>query len=82
MRLPWESVQRAGSSRQVTEREHHDRIREAAADVERVLEELKAARSRFRDAVIDAHEHGVSYTKIGRELGVSRQRVAQVVKES
>ncbi len=51
-----------------------ERIREQEAD-------LTAARREFRAALVAAHEGGHSYTAIGRALGVTRQRVAEMIQE-
>jgi DNA-directed RNA polymerase specialized sigma24 family protein len=50
------------------------RIREQEAD-------LTEARREFRAALVAAHQGGHSYAAIGRALGVSRQRVAEMIQE-
>lgn len=55
-------------------------IREAADALERAESDLEHARADFWRAVKEAHENdGVSLVAIGRELGVSRQRVRQII---
>ncbi|MET0938072.1 MAG: hypothetical protein ABWY51_02460 [Gaiellaceae bacterium] len=48
------------------------RLRAAGAQLDR-------ARRTFRSALLDAHEAGASKTELARELGVSRQRVDEVL---
>lgn len=48
-----------------------DALRAAEADVARL-------RQRFHDAIRAAHRAGASYSAIGRALGISRQRVAEI----
>jgi DNA-directed RNA polymerase specialized sigma24 family protein len=43
------------------------------------LQRLDRARRDFRSALLDAHEAGASKTELGRALGVSRQRVDEVL---
>jgi DNA-directed RNA polymerase specialized sigma subunit len=44
-------------------------------------QELRDSRADLNAAVLKAHrEEHASYTEIGRHLGISRQRVAQIVK--
>jgi predicted transcriptional regulator len=54
-------------------------IRDAARRVDAAEGDLRAARAAFRDAIIDARQAGVTLEKIGKELGVTRQRVAQIL---
>jgi DNA-directed RNA polymerase specialized sigma24 family protein len=58
------------------------------ADVTEALEALRTAeqaldeaRARFRRALTVAHEAGVSYAMLATVVGMSRQRVAQLVAE-
>jgi len=44
-----------------------------------VEHELEQARVGFRQALIEAHEAGVSYGMLGRTVGLSRERVAEIV---
>ena len=43
------------------------------------LQRLDRARRDFRSALLDAYEAGASKTELGRALGVSRQRVDEVL---
>lgn len=43
------------------------------------LQRLDRARRIFRSALLAAHEAGASKTELGRALGVSRQRVDEVL---
>ena len=43
------------------------------------LHRLDRDRRNFRSALLDAHEAGASKTELGRALGVSRQRVDEVL---
>jgi DNA-directed RNA polymerase specialized sigma24 family protein len=43
------------------------------------LQRLDKARRDFRSALLDAHEAGASKAELGRALGVSRQRVDEVL---
>lgn len=51
----------------------------AASRVERAEAELEAARVELRSALVDAHGAGVTFATLGRAIGLSRQRVAQIV---
>jgi DNA-directed RNA polymerase specialized sigma24 family protein len=46
------------------------------SDAERALTQARAA---FRQALRDAHESGMSQSAIARALGVTRQRVKQMI---
>jgi hypothetical protein len=57
------------------------RLRQAARRVEKAEAELASARRDLRGAIAGAWIVGeMSYTEIGRELGISRQRVAELAK--
>jgi hypothetical protein len=43
------------------------------------LQRLDRARRTFRSTLLDAHEAGASKAELGRALGVSRQRVDEVL---
>jgi hypothetical protein len=43
------------------------------------LQRLDRARQNFRSALLAAHEAGASKAELGRALGVSRQRVDEVL---
>jgi hypothetical protein len=43
------------------------------------LQRLDRARRNFRSTLLDAHEAGASKAELGRALGVSRQRVDEVL---
>jgi hypothetical protein len=52
-------------------------LRAAEAEAEEMLAE---AREKFREALDAARAAGASYALLGRVVGLSRQRVAQVLK--
>ncbi|HZQ57441.1 MAG TPA: hypothetical protein VFA84_05385 [Acidimicrobiales bacterium] len=54
-------------------------VRRAAARVERVELELAQARRDYWRALADANASGVSLATLADELGVSRERVRQMV---
>ena len=58
-----------------------ERVRKAAEKAEAAEASRQEAREQLRQAVVEAHEGGHSYTAIGRVLGVSRQRVAELVQQ-
>jgi DNA-binding transcriptional regulator LsrR (DeoR family) len=43
------------------------------------LQRLDKARRKFRSALLDAHEAGATKAELARALGVSRQRVDEVL---
>ena len=43
------------------------------------LQRLDRARRAFRSALLDAHEAGATKAELGRALGVSRQRVDEIL---
>ncbi|MBD0347977.1 MAG: helix-turn-helix domain-containing protein [Thermoleophilia bacterium] len=58
----------------------------SVAAVVRAAERVRGAEQRLRDAraelratIVAAHAHGTSFAAIARALGVTRQRVAQIV---
>jgi hypothetical protein len=53
-------------------------LRAAEAEAEEMLAD---ARERFREALRRARAGGASYSLLGRVVGLSRQRIAQVLKE-
>lgn len=54
-------------------------VTRAAARAKRAEEALRAAREDLRRAIISAKEAGVSLAAIARTLGVTRQRIKQIV---
>jgi hypothetical protein len=53
---------------------------ESAAEALRQAEDgLEAARERFRAALVAARDAGASLALLGRNVGLSRQRVAQII---
>jgi hypothetical protein len=55
------------------------RVARANAKVRRAEEALRLARNEFRDAALAAHERGESLAAIARTVGVSRQRIKQII---
>lgn len=54
-------------------------VEAASAALHAAEADLEAARERFRKALTDAHKAGASLALLGRTVGLSRQRVAQLV---
>jgi hypothetical protein len=52
---------------------------QATRKVQRAEENLRQSRRELHEAMRAAHAAGISYSAIGRVVGVSRQRVAQIV---
>lgn len=55
------------------------KVVQAARRVDKLAAELERARQDLRDAVQAAHERGETVSEIARQLGVSRQRVYQLL---
>jgi hypothetical protein len=55
------------------------RVRRASAKVQRAEENVRVARSELRAAILAARKDGESLAAIARALGVSRQRVSQLL---
>jgi DNA-directed RNA polymerase sigma subunit (sigma70/sigma32) len=55
------------------------RVRRAAAKVDRAEESVRKARRELRAAIAAARTEGESLAAIARALGVSRQRVSQLL---
>jgi DNA-binding transcriptional regulator LsrR (DeoR family) len=56
------------------------RVREARSQLEAAERDVDHARAAFYRAIAAAYDdHGISLSAIGRELGVSRQRVRALV---
>ena len=58
------------------------RIRTAQRRVERLERELEDARRDYLKTIEQAHESGMTLAAIAVELGISRQRVAQLIDKS
>jgi DNA-directed RNA polymerase sigma subunit (sigma70/sigma32) len=56
------------------------RIATAKASVDRAESALADARQAFRDVLAEAVESGVTLSALARELGITRQRVQQLLK--
>ncbi len=54
-------------------------VAEALEAVQAAEAELERARRRLRTALRAAHKAGASYSLLGRLVGLSRQRVAQLI---
>ncbi len=57
------------------------RVVHAAENVRRAEDRLRRARLQLHDEIVAAHDGGVTLAAISRALGVTRQRVAQIVRE-
>lgn len=56
-------------------------IRHALEGIKNAEADLAARRAEYRRAIAAAHAGGLSLSAIGRELGVSRQRVKNIIDE-
>jgi DNA-directed RNA polymerase sigma subunit (sigma70/sigma32) len=56
------------------------RVERAAQRVEKLSDELDRARDNLRVAVAAAHDKGETISELARRLGVSRQRVYQLLR--
>ena len=54
-------------------------VSEALEAVQKAEAELERARRKLRTALRAAHKAGASYSLLGRLVGLSRQRVAQLI---
>jgi flagellar hook-basal body complex protein FliE len=55
------------------------RVRRAALKASRAEENLRAARAELHNAVVAAREAGESLTAIAGVVGVTRQRIKQII---
>lgn len=55
------------------------RVRQAAAKLRRAEEAVRVARGELRTAIVSAREDGESLAAIARTIGVTRQRVKQII---
>jgi DNA-directed RNA polymerase specialized sigma24 family protein len=55
------------------------RVARAKAKVRRAEQALQRARGEFRDAIVTARDDGESLAAIARTVGVTRQRIKQIV---
>lgn len=81
MPLPQEQLHRAENPPVVADDPLLTRLLQARERIRAEEADLAAARREFRAALVAAHEGGHSYTAIGRALGVTRQRVAEMIQE-
>jgi DNA-directed RNA polymerase specialized sigma24 family protein len=58
-----------------------ERVRKAAETAAAAEASRQDAREELRRVVVEAHQGGHSYAAIGRVLGVSRQRVAELIQQ-
>jgi hypothetical protein len=56
-----------------------DRIRQLRDTYESALDEAEVARAEYHRAILKAHRSGVSLREIAEQLGISHQRVHQIV---
>ena len=56
------------------------RVARAAAKARRAEDAVRAARAELRAAIVSAKEAGESLTAIARVVGVTRQRVNQIIR--
>jgi DNA-binding XRE family transcriptional regulator len=57
------------------------RVARAAAKARRAEDAVRAARAELRAAVVQAREAGESLSAIARVVGVTRQRINQIIGE-
>jgi len=57
------------------------RLKQLAIQLRRHEEGVAAARAELRDAITEARDQGATLSAIADVLGVSRQRVAQIIRE-
>jgi DNA-directed RNA polymerase specialized sigma24 family protein len=57
------------------------KLLETVRRVERLEEELRAARAQLREDIRAAHASGESMTELARRLGISRTRVHQLLRD-
>jgi hypothetical protein len=57
-------------------------VTKAGEEVRKAEGDLDRARERLRQAVREAHAEGASHALLGRLLGLSRQRVAQMLEKN
>jgi transposase-like protein len=50
-------------------------------DYETSFKQFLAAAKKRREKAKKMHQQGLSYTEIGRQLGVTRQRAAQMIQD-
>jgi DNA-directed RNA polymerase sigma subunit (sigma70/sigma32) len=55
------------------------RVARAAAKARRAEDAVRAARAELRAAIVAAREAGESLTAIARVVGVTRQRIKQII---
>ena len=56
------------------------RVLQARRRVDRAIADAEQARAELRQAIRDAQEAGYSQEQIGAALGVTRQRIAQILR--
>jgi F0F1-type ATP synthase membrane subunit b/b' len=56
-------------------------VTKTAEELRTAEQDLEQARERFRETLREAHAGGASQAMLGRLLGLSRQRVAQLLAE-
>ncbi len=56
------------------------KVRQTKQRLDAAERDTRTAREAFRQAIADAQNAGVSLTAIGKELGVSRQRVYRIMR--
>jgi DNA-directed RNA polymerase specialized sigma24 family protein len=59
--------------------ERLDEVQEAHVKLDAAEAQLEEAREQFREALRAAYESGATYQEIGDLLGLSRQRIAQLI---
>lgn len=59
-----------------------NRTARAAERIARLEPRLAEARRELHEAILEAHREGVSPTLIARVAGITRQRVAQILKRA
>jgi hypothetical protein len=73
------SVARARKEPKIGLAEKLRAVEELAEQLLEAEDELERVRGQFRDTLRGAHAEGASYALLGRVVGLSRQRVAQII---
>jgi hypothetical protein len=76
--LRWDR-RRKQRTKRVVPTDARRRVVQARARVDALEGDLAKARRAYHAAIVAAHDEGVSMAELGRLVGVSRQRVAELI---